>query len=107
MSIEQLEYVSDICLSAGLFLLIVAGIMYVKMDIDKAWHFLTGRNAVKKETKRNMPQHQRRAAKEKEEYTEKLQQDELSESQETTVLETTKDIFEIVYEVTYIHTDLY
>lgn len=36
MSITQLRDISNICMVAGLLLLAVAAVMYVKMDIDKA-----------------------------------------------------------------------
>lgn len=117
MSIAQLKDISNICMSTGLILLVAAAVMYVKMDIDKAWHFLMGRKIEGTGIKGNKSQRRSRKREDKtlaltdalpgekrayEECTEKLQPD----WQKTVLLQPEKEEFKIVYEITYIHTDL-
>lgn len=121
MSIVQLKDISNACMIAGLLLLIAAAIMYVKLDIDKAWHFLSGRGTKGKELKKHRKSYKKRKKDDKttaltdalpgerntyEENTERLQQEELEKCKETMLLQPEKDIFEIVYEITFIHTEL-
>lgn len=121
MSITQLRDISNICMVAGLLLLAVAAVMYVKMDIDKAWHFLSGRRIDEPGMKKGKAQRHKRKKDDKtlaltdalpgerktvEECTERLQPEEIPQCQETTLLQPEDEKFDIVYEVTYIHTDL-
>ena len=51
MSVEQLITLSRIFLGIGILLLILAVVMYVKLDIYRAWHIVTGRQIKEKEIK--------------------------------------------------------
>ncbi len=121
MSIAQLKDISNICMIAGLLLLVVAAVMYVKMDIDKAWHFLSGRRIEAPNARKGTAQRRKRRKNDKtaaltdalpgeretiEEYTEKLQPEEIQQCPETTLLQAEDERFDIICEITCIHADL-
>lgn len=121
MSIAQLKDISNLCMAAGLVLLVVAAVMYVKLDIDKAWHFLRGRTIEIPSAGKGMAQHRKRKKDDKtmtltdalpgerkrdDDCTERLRPEGMPQCQETTLLQPENGGFEIVYEVTYIDTDL-
>lgn len=122
MSIVQFKFLSEICLIAGMIVLIISAIIFIKFDIYKAWHFITGRRLkeVKKDkSKINNVKVQncnnyaiedynysdKNCTKQMTEVTEKLQPQDMPDytQEETTLLETNKKDFCIVYEITYIH----
>lgn len=131
ISIIQLKHLSEICMLVGMIMLIVSGIIFVKLDVFKAWHFITGRRLKDTANKKSKSSNKKVENKELDskmgnqvntytvrsnvegisnatislEDTVKLQPQDMPDyiQTETMLLEPDKQGFNIVCEITYIH----
>lgn len=109
----ELNDISHVCMIAGILMLAVAAVLFIRLDIYNAWHILTGRpfKGRKYLVKRRYDPHATTLLTEhipvqkpggNIECTDRLAPQDMPDYQYP-ICDTQDDVFEIVYEVTYIH----
>lgn len=119
MSSMQLVMISRCLLIAGMLLLMFSGVLYVKLDLYRAWHIITGRQLKERGVRLKEPGNKRQevsyAAKkyirvmtsQKQDITVQLDRTKTELPEQNQVLETVMlgDV-QLKYDVTYVHTKI-